>query len=161
MNIKELITDNTNIIEIYMLNKNKKNEIDIYIDDATINNIKKKFKLTRETTLVYFNRKNLTYVYDLSNDSQYVFLRKLEYYKKTNNYYGIAFNEMKIQTYSFACTDDIDTRREFKLLEFKINNRISLLIKNNNVIITYKHSKDVDIDKINEIVNNITKKIKN
>jgi len=160
MNIKELITENTNIIEIYLLNKNKRND-DIYIDDATINNIKKKFKLTRETTLVYFNRKNLTYVYDLSNDSQYVFLRKLEYYKKTNYFYGIAFNEMKLQTYSFACTDDIDTRTEYKLLEFKINNRVSLLIKNNNVIITYKHSKDVDIEKINEIVNNITKKIKN
>lgn len=160
MNIKELITENTNIVEIYLLNKNKRND-DIYIDDATINNIKKKFKLTRETTLVYFNRKNLTYVYDLSNDSQYVFLRKLEYYKKTNYFYGIAFNEMKLQTYSFACTDDIDTRTEYKLLEFKINNRVSLLIKNNNVIITYKHSKDVDIEKINEIVNNITKKIKN
>ena len=161
MNIKELITENTNIVEIYLLNKNKKNDYDIYIDNITINNIKKKFKLTRETTLVYFNRKNLTYVYDLSNDSQYVFLRKLECYKKTSHFCGISFNEMKLQTHSFACTDDIDTRTEFKLQEYKINNRVSLIIKNNNVMITYKHSKDVDIEKINEIVNNITNKIKN
>lgn len=161
MNIKELVTENTNIIEIYLLNKNKRNDFDIYIDDDTMNNIKKKFKLTRETTLVYFNRKNLTYVYDLSNDSQYVFLRKLEHYKKSNLICAVSFNEMKLQTHSFACTDDIDTRTEYKLQEYKINNRISLIIKNNNILITYKHSKEVDLEKINEIVNNIIRKIKN
>jgi hypothetical protein len=161
MNIKELITENTNIIEIYLLNKNKRNDYDIYIDDVTMSNIKKKFKLTRETTLVYFNRKNLTYVYDLSNDSQYVFLRKLEHYKKSNLIFAVSFNEMKLQTHSFACTDDIDTRTEYKLQEYKINNRISLIIKNNNILITYKHSKEVDLEKINEIVNNIIRKIKN
>ncbi len=161
MNIKELVTENTNIIEIYLLNKNKRNDYDIYIDDVTMSNIKKKFKLTRETTLVYFNRKNLTYVYDLSNDSQYVFLRKLEHYKKSNLIFAVSFNEMKLQTHSFACTDDIDTRTEYKLQEYKINNRISLIIKNNNILITYKHSKEVDLEKINEIVNNIIRKIKN
>jgi hypothetical protein len=161
MNIKELITENTNIIEIYLLNKNNRYDYDIYFDDVTMSNIKKKFKLTRETTLVYFNRKNLTYVYDLSNDSQYVFLRKLEHYKKSNLIFAVSFNEMKLQTHSFACTDDIDTRTEYKLQEYKINNRISLIIKNNNILITYKHSKEVDLEKINEIVNNIIRKIKN
>lgn len=164
IDINKFISNDTNIVEIYLTNPkmdNNANKINIYISDSIIDRIKQKFKLTKESTLVNYNRNNLSYVYDLSNDSQYVFLRKLEYYKKTNYFYGIAFNEMKLQTYSFACTDDIDTRTEYKLLEFKINNRVSLLIKNNNVIITYKHSKDVDIEKINEIVNNITKKIKN
>ena len=66
---------------------------------------------------------------------------------------------MKMQTHSFSCTNDIDNKIVSKIYEFKINNRISLLIKDNNLIIHYKHSKEVDIDKIQEIINGIIRKI--
>jgi len=160
--ISQLLTDNTNIIEIYVMNKNKNN--DIYINDSFLEKIKSKFKLTRETTMVYFNRNNLCYAYDLSNDSQYVYLRKLENHLIINNkqnydFYGIGFNEMKMPTHTFACTNDIDNKIEYKIQEFKINNRISLIIKNNNVYIYYKHSKEVDIEKTQEIIDNIIKKL--
>lgn len=163
-NISKLITDNTNIIEIYMCNPSKfKDElkIDITINDTIKNSIRKKFKLTKETTLVYFNKNNLTYVYDLSNDNQYVYLRKLENMAGFNNnsFYGLAFYEMKMQSHSFPCTNDIDNRGEYKVEEFKINNRISLIIKNNNVYISYRHSKEVDILKIDEIIKGIIKKL--
>jgi len=163
-NINNLITDNTNIIEIYMCNPSKfKNElkIDIHINDIIKNNIRKRFKLTKETTLIYYNKNNLTYIYDLSNDSQYLYFRKLENMKEINNnsFYGLAFNEMKMQSYYFPCTNDIDNKSEYKIEEYKINNRISLIIKNNNVYISYKHSKDVDIDKIDEIIKGLIKKL--
>ena len=165
--ISQLLTENTNIIEIYVMNKNKDskttNKYDIYLNDAILDRIKSKFKLTRETTMVYFNRNNLYYAYDLSNDSQYVYLRKLENNLLTNkqnyDFYGIAFNEMKMPTHTFACTNDIDNKVEYKIQEFKINNRISLIIKNNNLYIYYKHSKEVDIEKTQEIINGIIKKI--
>ena len=52
--IKQILTDNTNIIEIYLMNtQNSQMRMNIYLDDAFLNKIKKKFKLTRETTLVY------------------------------------------------------------------------------------------------------------
>lgn len=162
INISNLLSDNTNIIEIYFLNSTDKiNSFkrNIYLDDTYLNKIKSKFKLTKETKLVYFNRNNLSYVYDLSNDNQYVFLRKLEKMEEKPHLYGLAFNEMKMQTYSFACTNDIDNKTEYNISEFKINNRISLVIKNNNLYITYRHSKEVDIDKIQEIINNIIHKI--
>jgi len=164
--IKQILTDNTNIIEIYVMNTEKTQmRMNIYLDDTFLNKIKKKFKLTRETTLVYYNKDNLSYVYDLSNDSQYVYLRKLEnsQIKTINNYdlYGIALNEMKMQTYLFGCGNDIDNKEEYKIQEFKINNRISLIIKNNNLFINYRHSKDVDLEKIEEIVNSIIRKIIN
>lgn len=162
INISKLLSDNTNIIEIYFLNSpDKINSFkrNIYLDDTYLNKIKAKFKLTKETKLVYFNRNNLSYVYDLSNDNQYVFLRKLENIEEKQHLYGLAFNEMKMQTYSFACTNDIDNKTEYNISEFKINNRISLVIKNNNLYITYRHSKEVDIDKIQEIINNIIHKI--
>jgi hypothetical protein len=162
--IKQILTDNTNIIEIYLMNTQKTQmRMNIYLDNTFLTKIKKKFKLTRETTLVYYNKNNLSYVYDLSNDSQYVYLRKLEnsQIKTINNYdlYGIALNEMKMQTYLFGCGNDIDNKEEYKIQEFKINNRISLIIKNNNLFINYRHSKDVDLEKTEEIINSVIKKI--
>jgi len=162
--IKQILTENTNIIEIYLMDKQKSQiKMNIYLDDLFLNKIKKKFKMTRETKLTYFNKDNLSYVYDMSKDSQYVYLRKLEnsQIKSVNNYdfYGLALNEMKMQTYLFGCSNDIDNREEVKIQEFKINNRISLIIRNNNVYISYKHSKDVDIEKIDEIIKGIIKKI--
>ena len=64
-----------------------------------------------------------------------------------------------MQTHSFACTNDINNKINYKTYEFKINNRVSLIIKNNNLFIQYKHSKEVDIDKIQEIINSIIRKI--
>lgn len=162
--IKQILTDNTNIIEIYLMNtQTSQMRMNIYLDDVFLNKIKKKFKLTRETTLVYYNKDNLSYVYDLANDSQFVYLRKLENSKiKTmNNYdlYGIALNEMKMQTYLFGCGNDIENKEEMKIQEFRINNRISLIIKNNNLYINYRHSKEVDLEKTEEIINSVIKKI--
>jgi hypothetical protein len=164
--INNIITENSNIIEIYLVNNidNNKFKINNYITNDFLNKIRNKFKLNKETTLIYFNKNNLSYVYDLSNDNQFAFLRKLENTFITplnTNYklYGISYNEMKIQTHFFPCTNDIDSREEYKIEEYKINNRISIIIKNNNLYIYYKHSKDVDLEKIQEIINSIIKKM--
>ena len=162
IDIRKLLSNDTNIVEIYLTNNKQEtlpNKLDIYINDEYIEKIKQKFKITKETTLVYFNRNNLTYVYDLSNDSQYVYVRKLENMDIKGNLCCLSFNEMKMQTHSFACTNDIDTRIEYKYSEFKINNRISIIIKNNNLYIYYRHSKEVDIDKIQDVINNIIRRL--
>jgi hypothetical protein len=161
IDITKLISQDTNIIEIYFLNGKPEdsNKMNILISDDIIEKIKQKFKITKETTLVYFNRNNLSYVYDLSNDSQFVYLRKLEDMKVQGNLCCFSFNEMKMQTHSFACTNDIDSRIEYKYLEFKINNRISLIIKNNNLYIHYRHSKEADLDKIQDVITNLIKRL--
>ena len=161
IDITKLISQDTNIIEIYFLNGKPEdsNKMNILISDDIIEKIKQKFKITKETTLVYFNRNNLSYVYDLSNDSQFVYLRKLEDMKVQGNLCCLSFNEMKMQTHSFACTNDIDSRIEYKYLEFKINNRISLIIKNNNLYIHYRHSKEADLDKIQDVISNLIKRL--
>jgi hypothetical protein len=163
INIRDLITEDTNIIEIYLLKNRDDNTIlksDISRDDSYLDNVRRKFKLTRNTKYVYYTRNNMTYVYDLSNDSQFVFIRKLENVDTSvNGLYAIAYNEMKLQPYTFSCTNDINKRIEYNIEEFKINNRLSIIIKNKNVYIHYRHSKDVDIDKIQEILNHILKKL--
>jgi hypothetical protein len=161
--IKELLTENTNIIEFYLIQKPiiNKNNIDISITDDLISKIKNNFKKTKETKYAYYNRNNYTYVYDLSNDSQYVYIRKLENMNIINNnkFYLLLFNEIKLPTHNYSCTNDIDNKSIIDIIEFKINNRITIIIKNNNCLINYKHNKDVDIDKIEDIIKNLLIKI--
>jgi len=161
--IKELITENTNVIEFYLIQKpfTDNNKIDITITDDLIAKIKSNFKKTKESKFAYYHRTNYTYVYDLSNDSQYVYIRKLENVDIVNNnkFYLLLFNEIKLPTHNFACTNDIDNKSIIDITEFKINNRITIIIKNNNCLINYKHNKDVDIDKIEDIIKNLLSRI--
>ena len=165
INIKELITENTNIIEFYLMQKSitsDENKINIYINDDLIKKIKNNFKKTKQSDVAYYCRNNCNYVYDLSNDSQYVYTRRLEDTLIINDkisYYILVFNEIKLPTHTFPCTNDIDQKYVINTIEYKINNRITLIIKNNNCLINYKHSKDVDIDKIQETINNVIVKI--
>jgi len=170
MIIKNYITDNTNIIEFYLMYKNNidKNKISILLNDDLIKKIGNNFKKTKQNEMAFYCRNNCNYVYDLSNDSQYVYMRKLENTsiidienKNNLNYYMLIFNEIKLPTHTFACTNDINANYIANIIEFKINNRITLIIKNNNCYIQYKHSKDVDIDKIQETINNIIIKLNN
>jgi len=65
INIATLLSDDTNIIEIYLLSSNSSTDdskLNININDDFLDKIKRKFKLTKETTLVSFNRNNLSYV---------------------------------------------------------------------------------------------------
>jgi hypothetical protein len=165
INIKDLITENTNIIDFYLMQKpitSDENKINIFINDDLIKKIKSNFKKTKQCDIAYYCRNNCNYVYDLSNDSQYVYTRRLEDTSIINDkisFYILLFNEIKLPTHTFACTNDINQKYIINVIEYKINNRITLIIKNNNCFINYKHSKDVDIDKIQEIINNIIIKI--
>jgi len=163
ISIKSYITDNTNIIDIFLMHKNKEN---IIINDDLIKKININFKKTKTTELAYYCRNNYNYVYDLSNDSQYVYTRKLENTliineTKNLNYYLLFYNEIKLPTHTFACTNELNSKYIAKITEFRINNRITLIIKNNNCYIQYQHSRDVDIDKIQEIINNVISKLNN
>ena len=136
------------------------NKIDISLTTDLINKIKSNFKKTKECKYAYYYRNNYTYVYDLSNDSQYVYLRKLENVDIINKkFYLLLFNEIKLPTHNFACSNDIDNKSIIDITEYKINNRITLIIKNNNCIINYKHNKDVDIDKIEDIIKELLLKL--
>lgn len=166
--ITSFINDNNaNLIEIY-LSESKINDykIDIKVTDENLEKLKKIFKITREIKYVHFYKNNLEYIYDTSNDSQLLITRKVmkdEYKitKKKYNLYTIAFNESKLPNHYFPCTNEIDHREEIQVTEFKINNRISILIKNNNYLIQYRHNVMVDLDKTEDIINTLVKKIYN
>jgi len=70
----------------------------------------------------------------------------------------------KFPQYIFPCTNEIENISTYTINEYKIANRVSLMIRydyENNVevaktfYIEYRHSPNVEIDKINEHVNNL------
>lgn len=167
IDINSFINDNVNSIEIYLSgSKENDNTFDINVNNETLEKLKKLFKNTREITYIYFYKNNLEYIYDTSNDSQILITKKFikDEYITTNkkyNLYLIAYNENKLPNHYFPCTNDIDNREEIKVIEFKINNRISILIKNNNYLIQYRHNVMVDLDKTQDIINKLITKILN
>lgn len=164
------ITDNTNLLEIYFCSKQLNSDvIDISLDKDILDKVRNKFKKTREYEYANYYRNNNCYVYDLSNDSQYVYnriLEKTEYYEQKRSInidvYMINYIENKLPTHYFSCTNDLDYKEIIKIEEFKINNRINIIIKNNiSCFIQYKHNKAVELDKTKDIIDNIIKKMIN
>jgi hypothetical protein len=165
IDINSLITNKTNLIEIYFCPNQKYNDknINIELDDNFLTKIKNNFKITKNYKYATYYHNNISYTYDRSDDNQFINSIKIENDKYYNNkkidLYILYLNESKLPNYYFPCIIDIDNKEEYDIIEFKINNRISLLIKNNNCYIQYRYNKNLEIDKMQFLLNNIIKKI--
>jgi hypothetical protein len=77
--------------------------------------------------------------------------------------YMISYKLSKLPTHLFPCLNDIDYVVEYTLSEYKLTNRLSLIIRKDKdgqyLFIEYRHSTQMDIEKIdsniNQIINNI------
>jgi hypothetical protein len=93
-----------------------------------------------------------------------------------DNIFVICSKNNKQPNYTFPCTNEIDSVSEYIIKEYKISNRISLILRCDSdsgdgsgsggggeeiktLYIEYRHSNNVDIDKINETINKIIRKI--
>ena len=127
------LNDNINII--YIILKNPKD----------INIIRKSYKfLNRNFTSYWFN--NLEYIYELSNDNQCLFKHELIDMDETDNYTTLMYNDIKQPIYIFPCINKISYKESYTIEEFKINNRLSLCIKDKSVYLCFKYSSNCDID---------------
>jgi len=164
MNINNLITANTNIIELYLKNDNmSNNRLDITLDNNYTDRILTKYKFKNEVNYRQYNKNNLILLYDLSNDCQLVLEKELENYKEFNNHIIFCYNEKKLPPYLFGCDYEINNKINYKIKECKLNNRISIIYKIENekesIFIQYKHDKHLDLEKNESIINNILKNI--
>ena len=163
LSINEIKTDKTNLIEIYFINNNDDNKINLIINKDNIDKILVKYKFKNINKYKTYYKNNLSYTYDLENDAQTVIEKNLENNKILNNIVILSYYENKYPTYIFNCTNEIDHEIKYEIYEYKINNRIILNIRKENdeysIYIQYRHSNNVDIEKIENIINNIIKEI--
>jgi hypothetical protein len=142
-------------------------EIDVRITSDIESIVEKKYKKYKEEKYKSYHHKDKVYTYELSNDNQYVSskITTSPIYVKPNIFI-LSSKIDKFPQYIFPCTNDIDNISSYTIKEFKINNRISLMIRYDYSVATvaataksfyieYRHSPNVEIDKINEYINNL------
>lgn len=179
--------EDINLIEIYFINRHniqksydaqetqemqdtqdtQDNVIDVSVKNSLETFIDNYYKKSRVEKYKSYTHKERTYTYELSNDNQYVSSKIKKNMDILGNILVICSKNNKQPNYTFPCTNEIDSISEYTIKEYKISNRISLIMHsdsdNDNDIktlyIEYRHSNNVDIDKINETINKIIRKI--
>jgi len=179
--------EDINLIEIYFINHDKRGKAQENIIDVSVKNsletfIDNYYKKSRVEKYKSYTHKERTYTYELSNDNQYVSSKIKKQMNILDNILVICSKNNKQPNYTFPCTNEIDSVTEYIIKEYKISNRISLIMRCDIVskeadaagtagisgeacdeiktlYIEYRHSSNVDIDKINETINKIIRKI--
>jgi hypothetical protein len=177
--------EDINLIEIYFINREKRGKAQENIIDVSVKNsmetfIDNYYKKSRVEKYKSYTHKERTYTYELSNDNQYVSSKIKKQMNILDNILVICSKNNKQPNYTFPCTNEIDSVTEYIIKEYKISNRISLIMRCDiaskeagaaagisgeacdeikTLYIEYRHSSNVDIDKINETINKIIRKI--
>ena len=181
--------EDINLIEIYFINRDTRdtcgNIIDVSVKNSLETFIDNYYKKSRVEKYKSYTHKERTYTYELSNDNQYVSSKIKKHMDILDNIFVICSKNNKQPNYTFPCTNEIDSVSEYIIKEYKISNRISLIMRSDIVsgasgasgaggaggagaeagrevktlYIEYRHSSNVDIDKINETINKIIRKI--
>jgi hypothetical protein len=181
INLKDYITDDVNVIEVFFGAASTSSNSGADLENTSINVnitkdiesiIEKKYKKYKEEKYKSYHHKDKVYTYELSNDNQFVsskIMTKSNYLAATagataTGVFIISYKIDKFPQYIFPCSNDIDNISTYSIKEFKINNRISLMLRSDysnskevakSFYIEYRHSPNVEIDKINEYINNL------
>jgi hypothetical protein len=166
--------EDINLIEIYFINRDirglQENIMDVSVKNSLETFIDNYYKKSRVEKYKTYTHKEIIYTYELSNDNQYVSSKIKKHMDIIDNILVICSKNNKQPNYTFPCTNEIDSISEYIIKEYKISNRISLILRCdsggdsgseeiNTLYIEYRHSNNVDIDKINETINKIIRKI--
>lgn len=162
MDIHSLIIGDTNMIEIYFarVEQNKCSiSINLTIGNDSISRIQKMYGNPKTSKQKCFHHNELSYIYDLNDDSQYAYTKEVKRYVKHSNAHIYAIKHSKVPTHLFPCTNSIDYLNEYDISEYKITNRVSLIVRTDQhgsyVHLQYKHSENVDIDKVKSCMDSI------
>ena len=170
--------EDINLIEIYFINRGirgqqeqQENIMDVSVKNSLETFIDNYYKKSRVENYKSYTHKERIYTYELSNDNQYVSSKIKKHMDIIDNILVICSKNNKQPNYTFPCTNEIDSISEYIIKEYKISNRISLILRSDScdsgggseeiktLYIEYRHSNNVDIDKINETINKIIRKI--
>lgn len=164
----ELIKESVNRIEWYFISKpiDKNIRYDhIYLHHKMIsmNKYNKLFGNPYISKFKEYITDDVVYTYDLNTDAQKLTRRIWKNDLIKSNMYIVAFDEETLPPHKFPCTNDIASIEIIERYQYRINNRMHFNIDktemNNYIYISYNHSPQVDIDKMERDYKNALTKI--
>lgn len=161
-----------NIVEFYVCKKptgQSPGYIDINIPEDYITSIEAKFKNAKIASYKSYYMRDKIYTYELADDNQVVTSKYkvsskyISRDKKPYDFFVVSSKIEKFPPYTFPCTNEIDHICSYTIKEYKINNRISVAIRSeediHSLYVEYRHSENVELDKMNEIINKTIKSL--
>lgn len=112
-------------------------------------------KSKNEQELVEYSYRNLVYQYDTSNDSQRAFQKHWITDAFHRKEYTVVFQEDFLPSHRFPCSNEIDNKQRYQKIQYKINNRIFMVIEKTEdssytLYLKYNHAPQADIVKMQE-----------
>jgi hypothetical protein len=167
--LSDFIVDKVNVVDVYFCAEEQNDIKIISCGWQEVPNIPiKSFKNRIDYNIVEYNYKDITYIYDTSNDFQKVVQKNCIADKIIGNIYVAALNEETLPTHRFPCTNEINDMQKYNRIHYKYNNRIFFNIEKDEegtyvLYLRYNHAYNVDLEKMNEewkeIYNTLTKSI--
>jgi hypothetical protein len=174
--LKELLQDSVNRVEIYLTpSQNPIQQDGIYREynvgwnsDTLAYKARnlKIFGTPFETTSYELVSEDIIYSYDLATDGQ----RAIRKVWKTDQHkafmYAVGFQEEVLPSHRFPSTKDISMTQTVERKQYRVNNRIQLILEtfkelpNPVLYISYYHSPNVDLDKMERDLFYCLKKLK-
>ena len=164
MDISPYLNESVNNLCIYINNPTKTENIHINNDDCTIQTyLSQIYGEGTITELIEYHAMDLIYSYNIANDGQRVYRKILKKFSTKEGIY--SYDDETLPAHRFPCTDDIIYKSKIKRISYRINNRIyihydqeSIQDSTDDIIykylyISYKHSDNVDLKKINTDIN--------
>lgn len=156
MDLSKLITDDVNIIEAYFcpVDFDKVNQV-LVCGWKDLPHIPIKFFKNRtDYRITTYDYKDMTYIYDNTNDSQKVVRRLAVSDFIQKNVYVVAMSEESLPTHRFPCTYDLNDMQTHDSIHYKYSNRIFFHIEKDesntySLYLRYHHAYNVDMDKMN------------
>jgi len=161
-----------NLIEVYLFNLDKSttNVLDLCLGSNIVQKIENQFKNPKITDYKSYYINDKIYTYELLNDNQIVTSKhkmnskSIRRIRNDTDLHIVSYRIEKYPIYMFPCTDNIDYISSYTIKEYKINNRITINIKideddNHMVYVEYKHSDNVELDRINQTIGRLLHKI--
>lgn len=156
MNLRDYLTDSTNVIEIYFC---PEKPLEDGLRIPCLWNVLPKinmrvFKCRVDQEFTEYTHRHLVHQYDLATDMQKTYTRSVVKDCIMNQCYIVSFQEDTLPMHRFPCTSEINDKKTFQRVTFKYNNRLSLVVEKEEegyvLYIRYFHVDNIDIDKMNE-----------
>jgi histidinol phosphatase-like enzyme len=151
--LKNLVNDGANIIEIYACPSYFKDVSELNIIDIKWAKPDQSFHLENPQEEIQYHHRDMSYVFDTTNDTQKSYRRMLKRELFYRNLYITAFQEENIPSHCFPSTQDISTTARIVRHTQKINNRMHWIYEKDEsenwiTYIRYQHVPNIEITKM-------------